>query len=537
MVPADTCAVRRRNARFSARETIAPIRIKMPAPPVARLRRWNTALRNSPRSVAWAVVPRLLELGARGSLSLIALRLLGLFALVAVNGFFAAVEFSLVTVRMSRVRQLVQEGRGRAKIVLDLMARLDRVVSGVQVGITLASLALGALGGEALATILGPMFEDIPGRHTAVLVHALSLAVAFTLLTTIHVVLGELVPKGLSLQRAERVALLVAPPFQWYLGVFSPAITLLEGSSRWILSGLGLSGRTSHTQVHSAEELKIQIQQARERGLLGLEDEKLIVGAIDLDTMQVRELMVPRPDMHSVMADATLDDVMRVFVTTQRSRLPVFEGPGEQVLGYVHIKDMVWVLLDRERRAEQGWSAPEFNLRQMLHKIVIVPEMKPVNELLLELRLRHGWMAMVVDEFGTILGLVTLEDILEQLVGEIHDEYDVIEKPLIVGQGADTAMIFDASLSLRDLESQYNIILPEDPSYATAGGFVLARLGFIPRGGESFEFGNYRFTVVEMDRRRVARIKIQRLKPAGESPAAVPATGAKSIPENARKPE
>ena len=145
-----------------------------------------------------------------------------------------------------------------------------------------------------------------------------------------------------------------------------------------------------------------------------------------------------------------------------------------------------------------------------------MPESKPVSELLLELRTRHGWMAMVVDEFGTILGLLTLEDILEQLVGEIHDEFDVVEKPVVVGQGADAAMIFDASLGLRDLESQYNIVLPEDRSYATVGGFVLAQLGFIPRGGESFDFDGYRFTVVEMDRRRVARVKIQRLKTPAE---------------------
>jgi putative hemolysin len=443
---------------------------------------------------------------------LIGLRLLGLLALVAVNGFFAAVEFSLVAVRHSRVRQLVDEGRVRAKIVLDLIGKLDRVVSGVQVGITLTSLGLGALGESTLASILNPLVADIPGWHTLALVHAVSLAVAFLFLTTLHVVLGELVPKSMSLQRAERVALLVAPPFQWYLEVFRPAIDLLDGASRWILSGLGFSGRTSHTQVHSAEELQIQIQQARERGLVGAEEEKFILNAIELDRMQVRELMVPRPDVHFVSADATLDDVMRVFVTTQRSRLPVFEGAGEQVLGYIHIKDIVWVLLDRERRAEEGWTAAEFNVRSLLHEIAIVPESKPASELLLELRTSHGWMAMVVDEFGTILGLLTLEDILEQMVGEIHDEFDVVERPVIVGQGADVAMIFDASLGLRDLESQYTILLPEDRSYATVGGFVLARLGFIPRGGESFDFDGYRFTVVEMDRRRVARVKIQRLR-------------------------
>jgi putative hemolysin len=414
---------------------------------------------------------------------------------------------------------------------LDLIGKLDRVVSGVQVGITLTSLGLGALGESTLASVLSPLVADIPGRHTIALVHAVSLLVAFLFLTTLHVVLGELVPKSMSLQRAERVALLVSPPFQWYLEVFRPAISLLDGASRWILSGLGFSGRTSHTQVHSAEELQIQIQQARERGLVGLEEEKFILGAIELDRMQVRELMVPRPDVHFVAADATLDDVMRVFVTTQRSRLPVFEGTGEQVLGYIHIKDIVWVLLDRERRAEEGWTAAEFNVRSLLHEIAIVPESKPVSELLLELRTSHGWMAMVVDEFGTILGLLTLEDILEQLVGEIHDEFDVVERPVIVGQGADAAMIFDASLGLRDLESRYSIILPEDRSYATVGGFVLARLGFIPRGGEGFDFDGYRFTVVEMDRRRVARVKIQRLKTPAQQGIAAPVADARPVAE------
>lgn len=453
------------------------------------------------------------------------------------NGFFAAVEFSLVAVRLSRVRQLVEQGRFRAKIVLELISKLDRVVSGVQVGITLTSLGLGALGESTLATLLTPFVANMPGRHALILIHAVSLTVAFLFLTFLHVVLGELVPKSISLQRAERVALLVAPPFQWYLEVFRPVISLLDGASRWVLRGLGFSGRTSHTQIHSAEELQIQIQQARERGLVGIEEEKFILGAIELDQMQTRELMVPKPDVHFVTADTTLEDLLRVFVTTQRSRLPVFEGNGEHVLGYVHIKDIVWVLLDRERRTEEGWAAPEFNLRSFLHEIVIVPESKPVSELLVELRKGHRWMAMVVDEFGTILGLITLEDILEQLVGEIHDEFDVVEKPLVVGHGADAAMIFDASLGLRDLESQYGILLPEDPSYATVGGFVLARLGFIPRGGESFDFDGYRFTVVEMDRRRVARVKIQKWKPPVEQGGAAQAPDAKPAAEKVLKPK
>jgi putative hemolysin len=221
--------------------------------------------------------------------------------------------------------------------------------------------------------------------------------------------------------------------------------------------------------------------------------------------------MVSRPDMHMLSIEATLDEVMRAFATTQRSRIPVYRETVDHILGFVHIKDMLWVFLDRERRLEENLPAPPpFDLRRVLREILIVPETKPASELLLELRSRHVGMAVVVDEFGSILGLVTLEDLLEQLVGEIHDEFDVVEKPLTL---ADGAVIFDAALNVRDLDTQYNISLPEDPAYATVGGFVMDQLGFIPRGGESFEYEGYRFTVVEMDGRRVARVKIQLLRP------------------------
>jgi CBS domain containing-hemolysin-like protein len=237
--------------------------------------------------------------------------------------------------------------------------------------------------------------------------------------------------------------------------------------------------------------------------------------------VQVREIMVPRPDMHTLPAEATIDEVMRVFATSQRSRIPVYRGSGDHILGFVHIKDMLWILLDRERRLEENLPPPSFDLRRVLREVLIVPETKPASELLQELRTRHIGMAMVVDEFGSILGLVTLEDIMEQVVGEIHDEFDVIERPLTL---ADGAVIFDAALNVRDLDTQYNITLPEDPAYATVGGFILDQLGFIPRGGESFEYGQFRFTVVEMDGRRVARVKIQRVRPAVEEERAVEST-------------
>jgi CBS domain containing-hemolysin-like protein len=438
-------------------------------------------------------------------------RLIGVLFLVVLNGFFAAAEFSLVAVRISRVRQLVEKGNIRAKIVEALISDLHRVVSGVQLGITLTSLALGALGESTLANLFKSMLPGIPGTRSAILSHALALTCAFIILTTLHVVIGELVPKTVSLARAERVALLVARPFRWFLNTFRWAIDLLDGASSKIIRAMGVAPHQGHGVAHSTEELQIQIQQARERGLLAASEERVILSAIELGQVQVREIMVPRPDMHILRIEATVDEVLRAFATTQRSRIPVYRGTFDHILGFVHIKDMLWVLQDRERRASEGLQPQPFDLRRILREVLIVPETKPASELLDELRTRHTGLAVVVDEFGSLLGLVTLEDILEQVVGEIHDEFDVVEKPLTL---ADGAVIFDAALNVRDLEAQYGITIPEDPAYATVGGFVLDQLGFIPNGGESFVFGDLRFSIAEMDGKRVARVKMERVSTA-----------------------
>jgi putative hemolysin len=437
-------------------------------------------------------------------------RLIGVLALVALNGFFAATEFSLVAVRLSRVRQLVASGDARARIVEALLGDLQRVVSGVQVGITLTSLALGALGESTLARGFESLWSGTPGTYSVLIAHALALTCAFILLSVLHVVVGELVPKTVSLARAERVALLIARPFRWFLTTFRWAIALLDNLASVLVKILGISTKHGHGDPHSTEELQIQIQQARERGLLAAGQEKFILSAIELGQIQVREIMVPRPDMHTLSVEASLDEVMRAFATTQRSRIPVYRGTEDHILGFVHIKDMLWILLDRERSLEERQISPAFDLRRVLREVLIVPETKPASELMVELRSHHVGLAVVVDEFGSILGLVTLEDVLEQMVGEIHDEFDVVERPLTL---ADGAVIFDAALNVRDLEAQYNITIPEDPAYATVGGFVLDQLGVIPKGGESFDFGNSRFTVVEMDGKRVARVKIQLHRP------------------------
>ena len=445
-----------------------------------------------------------------------AVKLIGVLLLALLNGFFAATEFSLVAVRLSRVRQLIARGNAAAKIVEALISDLNRVVSGVQFGITLTSLALGALGEATLAAVFQQLWPSDVGAKSAIVAHAFALTCAFALLTALHVVVGELVPKTVSLARAERVALLIARPFRWFLGTFRWAIDLLDGISGVIIRAMGIKAPSGHGQAHSTEELQIQIQLARERGLLAPGEEKFILSAIDMGQVQVREIMVPRPDMHLLAVEATLDEVLRVFATTQKSRIPVYRGAVDHVLGFVHIKDMLWVLQDRERRAQEGVAPQTFDLRRILREVLIVPETKPAGELLQEFKKHHTGMAVVVDEFGSLLGLVTLEDVLEQMVGEIHDEFDVVEKPLTL---ADGAVIFDAALNVRDLDTQYGIVLPEDPAYATVGGFVLDQLGFIPKGGESFVFGDLRFTIAEMDGKRVARVKVERIARGGDGQA------------------
>ncbi len=409
-----------------------------------------------------------------------AVRLIGVLALVALNGFFAATEFSLVAVRLSRIRQLVAKGNARARIVEVLLGDLHRVVSGVQLGITLTSLAIGALGEATLAKVFQAIWPGTPGTHTALFAHALALACAFALLCALHVVIGELVPKTVSLARAERVALLVARPFLWFLNTFHWAINLLDGVSGAIVKALGVSSPQVHGVAHSTEELQIQIRQARERGLLAPGEEKFILSAMELAQIQVREIMVPRPDMHTLPVESNLDEVMRAFATTQRSRIPVYRGSQDQILGFVHIKDMIWILLDRERRLAENQTPPPFDLRRVFREVLIVPETKPASELLAEFRTHRAGMAVVVDEF-------------------------------------------------------YGITLPEDPAYATVGGFVLDQLGFIPKGGESFEYNNFRFSVVEMDGKRVARVKIQRVR--SPEPDGNPANAADAMLQLAKGPK
>lgn len=435
------------------------------------------------------------------------LRMLAVLLLVAANAFFVAAEFALVSVRDTRIQQLVEAGRIGARTVQRLHARLDEVLNAVQLGITLASLALGWIGEPALAQLFMPAMGQIP--YGSVYAHSIAIAVAFALITYLHVILGEVVPKTVALQRAEQVALAVAGPMDVFMRLARPFLAVMRRSADLALHAFGMD-RLRQGSVHSPEELKLIATASRRTGLLAPFQEEMIHRALELGDLTVREIMVPRPDIFSLPADLPLEDALTRVVEEQHSRVPVFDperGP-EHIIGLLYSKDLTrWMRLRLTLHDQAaGQRLAQMQVRQIMRDVLVVPETKPLPDLLVEFRERKRHLAVVVDEFGSTAGVVTVEDVLEQLVGEIEDEFDVTRQPLPPGA---TTMVLDGSVPIRDLETQYQLTLPRDQGFETLAGFVLANLQKLPKGGESFEYESRRFTVLEMDGRRIARVKIE----------------------------
>ncbi len=442
--------------------------------------------------------------------------------LVAANAFFVACEFSLVAVRPSRIQQLKQAGIARARTVENLLKDLDRILSGVQLGITMASLALGWLGELTLAGMLEPLFRSLGFPWATAMAHTVAVTVAFLAITTLHVVLGELVPKSMALQRAERVALVIARPMAVFMLTFGALIKLFDSASNTILRALGFRAVVGHAVVRSTEELAVLLHQVREHGVLEAQQARMLEGALELGLVEVRQVMVPRHDMVGISTAASLEEVLGVIQQHRRSRYPVYEGSPEQVMGVLHRKDLFQYLSER---LQHGESLTPFDLRRFVREALFVPETKPLAELLEDFRRTRRHIALVVDEFGSVQGMVTLADILETIVGEVRDEYEAPPVPQMLTEGG---MVLDARTSLLDLEHHHRIELPAAPGFETLAGFILSRLGFIPQGGESFLYDGLRFTVLEVEGRRVARVKIERLSDEAQSGIEATASEAES---------
>ena len=434
-------------------------------------------------------------------------QLLLVVLLIAVNGFFAGAEVALLSVRPSRLRQMAENGQAGAQAALHLLAAPGRLLSLTQVGVTLASLGLGWAGEDALYRILIAALHPVTTPLTGKFLHAGCLLVSFLVISYFHVVMGEVVPKNLAISKADRLAALVAPPLVVFLRVATPFVVTIERSAALITRALRMRS-AAHGGGHSAEELKLIVSSSRGLGFLPEAQEDMIHRVLDLGEVAVREIMVARNAIVSVSCEATLDEVLHTMISEQHSRLPVYEGAPEKIIGILHYKDLLPLWEERRQAIRNGRPSRAFRVSRLVRRHVVVPETKPLSQMLEEFRKGASHMAMVVDEFGTIVGMVTVEDVLEQIVGRIEDEHD--EK--IAAPPADPGTLdLDGATRIRDLESEYGIEIANDGGFETVAGFVLLRRGDIPKAGEWVEFQGRRYTVLEMDRNRIARVRIEKI--------------------------
>lgn len=427
--------------------------------------------------------------------------------LIAANGFFVAAELALVSLRETRLEQMAAQGRAAAKAALRLQQRMDEFLPAVQFGVTIASLALGWIGEPVVASVLEPLLPH--GKHTVIYAHILAVAIAFAFITYFHVLLGEIVPKSLALARAEQIALLVAAPMEVFMKVTRPAVLLLNRSARVVLRMFRMQ-QVNEGAMHNPEELKLLATASRRGGLLPELEEEIIHNALDLTHMEVREIMTPRGRIFSLPADLPIEQASQRIVEDGHSRVPVYDpklGP-EHIIGIVHAKEVSRLMHFRLTAQARFAQMPvrEVRLRQIMREPLVVPETKSVSSLMTEFQQQRRHLAIVVDEFGTTVGLVTVEDAIEQVVGKIDDEFDFAPRPVIAGE---QGTVLDGSTALRDAEDELGIELPKDEGVETLAGFLLTRLGRIPSEGDEVVYDGRKFQVTQMTGRRISRVRVE----------------------------
>jgi len=430
----------------------------------------------------------------------ILIRLLSVIALVLANAFFVAAEFALVSARRTRIRELVEAGDRPARRVERAQQALDRAISGTQLGITLASLGLGWIGEPAVAYIIEPALDLLGVGSSTVALHTVAVAIAFLLITYLHIVLGELAPKTVALLRPEGVSRWVAGPLIMFNRVMAPWIWILNGSSSLVLKLFRLPSGGGHERVHSPEEIEMLVHQSLKEGVVEEDEQAMIQGVFELTRTVAREVMTPRPDIVAIQADATAPEILSVVATSGFSRLPVYNESLDDIIGILVVKDLLGSIVAQEldARADHVMREPLF-----------VPDTKPVDDLIAELRSRKTHMAIVVDEFGGTDGVVTLEDLLEEIVGEIYDEHDHTEAEVAVDE--DGRVHVDGGFSFSDLASRFDLPEPgAHDEYDTVAGYVLATLGRIPERGDRVAVGDAaELYVLEVHDRRITRLELR----------------------------
>ena len=430
------------------------------------------------------------------------LGLLGVLALVFMNGFFVAAEFAFVGSRKTRIAQMAQEGSAGAKSAQKAIEHLDSYIAATQLGITLASLGLGWIGEPAIAHLFEPIFERFLTEDAALTVgRTISVAISFAIVTTLHIVLGELAPKSIALNRPEEVSVIVARGATLFHNVFRPIIRVMNGVGNAVVRLIGIPPASGHQQVHSAEELEMLVHSSREAGLLQESEEVLLRRVFDFSEISVEEIMQPRVEIDAVDVATPLAELLALMVEQHHSRYPVYDDHIDNMIGVLYVKDLFDVFIKQPTLLNGGASA--FDLRPLLRKPLYVPMTLGVDKLLEDMRRTQTHLAIVIDEYGGVAGLATLDDILAELVGELSDEFDERETPVLPAD----QNIVDGLESMTAIIERFGEPGIEVES-TTIGGYVAERLERIPLAGDTVAYGEaYDVVVLQMDGMRVSEVR------------------------------
>lgn len=416
--------------------------------------------------------------------------------LVALNGFFVASEFSIVKIRPSRLDALLKEGKKQAEHAKTVTTHLDAYLSVTQLGITLASLGLGWIGEPAVAKMLEPIFGlfKIPAQ----LEHTIAFVVGFATITALHIVLGELVPKSLSIQRTEQVVLFVSWPLLVFNKLMYPAVWFLNHVANWVLRLIGIHPASEGDDAHNEEEIRILMEESYKYGYIDKSELTYLDNVFDFSERHASEIMVPRTDMLCVYLQDSFEDNMKVALNERMTRYPICDDDKDHIVGFLHTKDLL--------RALHAGKKPD--LRTLARDLLTVPESMPISKLLRLLQKERKQIAILIDEYGGTAGMVTIEDILEEIVGEIQDEFDE-ERPEVEAEGEKTYSI-DGKMLLEDINDLFGLDI-ESENCDTIGGWIYSQIEYPPQLGQHVDLPNLIFTIEELDNVRITRLKVKLL--------------------------
>ncbi|WP_047811367.1 hemolysin family protein [Desulfosporosinus acididurans] len=421
------------------------------------------------------------------------------FLLVLINGVFVAAEFSMVKVRKTRLAELAENGSRRAQTALEVTSKLDAYLSASQLGITLASLGLGWLGEPAVSALIEPLFRGMGGWEK-LYTETISIIIAFLLITCVHIVLGELVPKSMAIQKDEGTALATAGLLKGFYRVFYPVIWTLNSLANFVLRLLGIQPANEQDLVHSEEELRMLVDASQRHGYLDKMEGKLLDNVFEFSDRIASEVMIPRQDMVCIFLQDTFAESLELIKKYGHTRYLLCDGDKDHVLGLVHMRDLFWLQEQSDKK----------DIMKIKRDVLVVPEGMPISHLVQAMRSQRTHMAVVVDEFGGTAGLVTIEDMLEELVGEIYDEFELEQPP--IEKLSDREYILNGRVLMEEVSELLEIQLEEE-TVSTIGGYVFSRLGRKPSKGDVIYFDGFLFEVLEVNGFRITKVKVTKKQP------------------------